>query len=101
MMQNVQLMSGYRQPDQLNQIATMAMNQYGSSYGVMPGGYSRGPGGYHQMSAYSQVPLYFYPLPYQFLGEVQSINILFFIRKKSYELILVSRLLYFPVHASV
>ena len=55
MMQNMQLMTGYRQPDQINQLAAMAMNQYGSSYGVMPGGYSRGPGGYHQMGTYNQV----------------------------------------------
>ena len=55
MMQNVQLMSGYRQPDQLSAVA---VNQYGSNYGVMPGGYTRGPGGYHQMGAYNQVPVY-------------------------------------------
>ena len=54
-MQNMQLMTGYRQPDQMNQLAAMAMNQYGSNYGVMPGSYSRGPGGYHQMGAYNQV----------------------------------------------
>ncbi|KAL5249454.1 hypothetical protein ACHWQZ_G018340 [Mnemiopsis leidyi] len=53
-MQNMQLMTGYRQPDQMNQLAAMAMNQYGSNYGVMPGSYSRGPGGYHQMGAYNQ-----------------------------------------------
>ena len=55
MMQNVQLMSGYRQPDQLSAVA---VNQYGSNYGVMPGGYTRGPGGYHQMGAYNQVLVY-------------------------------------------
>ena len=55
MMQNVQLMSGYRQPDQLSAVA---VNQYGSNYGVMPGGYTRGPGGYHQMGAYNQVPVH-------------------------------------------
>ena len=70
MMQNMQLMSGYRaQPEQINQaLAAMSLNPYGGNYTVPQGGYSPrgGAGNYQQVAnnAYTPVCAFFEKTPY-------------------------------------